>query len=138
MRALILVLLVAAAGCATQPVPDSETTPVPRARIRHPAYMDAAPGTGTLSIKRDPGFVYSGCDVTLLLDAIPIADIAQGERTVLHIPPGDHVLSAIPSGRGLCKGGNIPEVAISLSAGESAAYRIAVTQGGLAIGPTAF
>jgi hypothetical protein len=41
----ILAGIMLLAGCASEPVPDSDTNPVPPERITAPQYLEAAPGT---------------------------------------------------------------------------------------------
>src|SRR5437588_11402647 len=49
------------ASCASQPVPDAQTRAVPPDRISAPKYLDPAPNTGTVTVKRDSGFMGGGC-----------------------------------------------------------------------------
>lgn len=133
--ALLLVLLVA--GCATEPVPDAETSPVPRDRVLAPQYLEAAPGTGVVEVKRDPGFLAGGCRMQLLFDEQPLAELKTAERIVLHLPAGDHLLGVRP----VCPLGahGLSEVAAHVTPEASLRFRIGVTGSGDAIiNPTKF
>ena len=123
------------ASCASQPVPDAQTRAVPPDRISAPKYLDPAPNTGTVTVKRDSGFMGGGCAFQLM-DAAPVADLRTAERVVLHLPLGDHVLSVQP--HGICSGG-VPEVQAHVTAAAPLSFRIGVgSSGDLAIYPTKF
>ena len=125
------------ASCTTEPVRDSETTPVPRGRILAPQYLDAAPGTGAVAVKRDPGLMAGGCLMELLLDEQPVADLKRRERIALHLPDGDHLLGV----RAVCPlgGHGLSEVRAQVSSDVALTFRIGVTSSGDAfIQPTKF
>ena len=92
-------------GCATQPVSTAEAVPVPPDRILAPELLQQADGRGTVIVKRDSGKMGSGCSARLFVDAKPAADLRTSERVTLHLPGGDHILSAQPNG--LCGGGMV-------------------------------
>src|SRR5579864_1339264 len=72
---LLAVFVVLLASCTTEPIADSETTPVPRERILAPQYLEAAPNTGAVAVKRDPGLFGVACRMRLLLDEQPVAEL---------------------------------------------------------------
>jgi hypothetical protein len=102
-RPTITVIAATVAGCATAPIPDAETSLVPRDRVLNPAYLEAEPNTGVVAVKRDPGLMAGGCKFEILVDAQPVAQLKTSERVVLHLPVGDHNLGcgpSVPWGRG--------------------------------------
>lgn len=137
MKALIPVLLIALAGCATQPVPSSAAKMIPTDQVIDPTYLPDRPGTGSVTIKRDSGFLGGGCTTRVLVNASPVADLKHSEKIVLHLAPGDYVFSA--QGTGLCKHADTAEVSSSITAGAAIAFRIgSPSGGGLVIYRTAF
>jgi hypothetical protein len=140
-RAAILILAAGVlSGCATQPLSDAKTSPVPRDRILLPSYLEALPDTGVVAVKRDSGLLGSGCPLQFLVDTQPVANLKSSERVVLHVPVGDHVLSVRPTGGGLCRlGTGLYEVQASITSTSQLSYRIGVGVGGdLVINPTRF
>lgn len=138
LRTIVLAAAVLGlSSCTTQPVTDAETSPVPRNRVLAPQYLEAAPGTGVVAVKRDPGFMAGGCRMQLLLDEEPVAELKQAERIVLHLPVGDHLLGVRPVCPLLARG--LSEVAARVTLGAALSFRIGVTSGGDAfINPTKF
>lgn len=136
-RIIVLAAVAVLAGCATEPVTDAETSPVPRERVLAPQYLEAAPGTGVVAVKRDPGFMSGGCRMQLLFDEQPVAELNRAERIVLHLPVGDHLLGVRP----ICPlgGHGLSEANARISPEAPLSYRIGVTGGGDAvINPTKF
>ena len=98
-------MLVVVGGCeATHPVADpADTHPPPPERILVPGYLEAAPGSGVVSVTRDAGSVNSACTLQVRVDARPVALLRTAERVILHLPPGKHVLSVTgEEGAGVC------------------------------------
>ena len=56
-----------------------------------PAYLEAAPGTGVVSVKRDAG--WEACTLQVRVDTRPVALLRASETVILHLPPGKHVVS---------------------------------------------
>lgn len=130
-------LAVLLCSCATNPTPNAETKPVPPQRILNAALLQAQAHTGVVAVKRDPGSMAGGCYTELLVDEHPVARLKAAERLVLHLPLGEHVLSARP----VCPLGahGLAEVAVTVSADAPSSYRIGVGSGGdMAIYPTTF
>jgi hypothetical protein len=65
----------------------------PPERILAPEYLQAAPGTGAVSVTRDAGSAGSACDIQVRLSGRPLAILRPSERVVLHLKPGQHILS---------------------------------------------
>ena len=134
--AIVSTVLLALSGCATSPVPDSETKPVPSDRIIAPKYLEAAPDTGIVTVKRDRGVGGSACSIRFFVDAQPVADLRTSERVVLHLPVGEHVLSAHPNG--MC-GGGLREVRATVASSAALSFRNGYGgSGDLSINPTMF
>lgn len=123
-------------GCATQPIATSAAKPVPTERILNSAYLQHAPNTGEVTVKRDTGMTGSGCAKKVFADAKPVAELDPGEKVVMYLPEGDHIISAISNNP--CGGGMI-ETRVSVKTGGSYTYRIG-TQSSMGDGiyPTAF
>jgi hypothetical protein len=111
---------------------------VSRDRVLEPAYLVEAPGTGQVTVKRDSGFLGSGCAARVFIDAVPVVELMPSEKAVLHLAAGDHIVSVQTTNRGLCRDSNTPEFRGSVTAGKSLTLRVGVEMGGLAIYPTAF
>jgi hypothetical protein len=139
MKSRVLALCVAAAccaGCATRPVADSDTTPVPPDRIIDSRFLQLSTGSGTVTVTRDRGFGGSACSSRVFVDASPTADLRPSERLVVYLPPGDHVISAWPNG--MC-GGGMSEARTNVTSGSKLAFRIGYgSNGDFYINPTAF
>jgi hypothetical protein len=120
--ALALLLLALQAGCATSPVPAGQALQVPLDRVTAPELLQPAAGTGLLAVTRDSGFMGSGCNARLHVDARPVADLASSERIEVHLPAGDHVLSV--SWPGAMCGGGIVEAAVVIEPTKPKRYRI--------------
>ena len=132
----IAVLASVVAGCATRPVADTDTTPVPLDRIIDSRFLQPSPGSGAVSIKRDRGFGGSACSSRVFVDATPTADLRPSEKLVVYLSSGDHIISAWPNG--LC-GGGMSEARASVTSGSHLAFRIGYgSNGDFYINPTAF
>ena len=92
-------MLVVVGGCeATHPMAaPADTHPPPSERILVPAYLEAAPGSGVVSVTRDGGPQYPACDLQVRVAGQPVALLRTSEKVVLHLPPGKHVLSVTGS-----------------------------------------
>ena len=106
-------MLVVVGGCeATHPVADlADTHPPPPERILVPGYLEAAPGSGVVSVTRDAGSVNSACTLQARVDGRPVALLRTSERVILHLPPGKHVLSVTGEEGGAVCGPGTPTLA---------------------------
>ena len=133
--ACVLVLLTLSA-CATTPITARYADDVPASRLMQEAPLQERPNTGRLIVTRDGGFMGSACAYVLYLDGTPVARVRGGERILLYVDPGAHILSTHASG--IC-GGGIAEVETTVQINQAKRYRIASGQDGtLTIMPTAF
>jgi len=104
-------MLVMLTGCqGIRRVPDSEMHPVPPERILIPSYLEAAPGSGVVSVARDAGSQNSACTLQVRVDAQPAALLRPSERVTLHLPPGKHIVSVTGEGANVC-GPSTPDLA---------------------------
>jgi hypothetical protein len=108
-------VLVVLGGCeATHSVADSaDTNPPPPERILLPGYLEAAPGSGVVAVTRDAGAVNSTCTLQVRVDSRPVALLRTSERVILHLPPGEHVVSVTgEEGANVCGPGTptLPEM----------------------------
>lgn len=124
-------------GCATQPIATSNAVPVPEKRILDVSLMQRAQNSGEVIVKRDKGFKGSGCVIRTYIDAKPVADIDTGEKVVLYLNPGDHIISVEQGG--ICGGVGMVETKVSVQSGVTYSYRIAYGSNfEFGIYPTAF
>ena len=130
MRTTVFVLLGILGGCASQP------PPVPTAGESR--YLQAAPGTGSVSIKRASADLVAACSLVVLVDDVPAADLGLSERVVLHLPAGDHVLSVKERSSAQCRGVSVPKAQAQITAGGFSGYQVSMATGAIAITPTAF
>jgi hypothetical protein len=125
-------------SCASHPVPDAETHPPPPERILVPSYLEAAPGTGVVTVKRDAGWKAGICSMHLLVDTQPVADLRTSERVVLHLPPGEHVLS-VKGGASCWLGSALVETQVTVAPERPVSVRLSVNESGeILIAPTKF
>jgi len=134
-RTLALACLAVLAGCATTAIDTSEAPSAPPDRIFGGEALTGRPGKATVIVTRDKGFQGFACFLRILVDASPVADLDRGEKVVLHLSPGGHVLSV--STKGLC-GGRVAETKAELAAGQTATYRVGFGWGfgGVFVRPT--
>jgi len=133
---ILLLVLIVLSSCATRPISNTAAIPVPMDRILNTNYLQPAPGTGKVIVKRDKGFMGSLCSTRIFVDGRPVADIRPSEKIVLYLPEGEHILSAWPNG--IC-GGGMAEVKAVIKAGTQLSYRIGYgSNGDFSIFPTAF
>ncbi len=125
------------AGCATTAIETSKASPVAPDRVFGGEVLTGRPGKATLIVKRDTGFQGSACFLRIFLDAVPVADLDRGERVVLHLAPGDHLLGVSPTR--IC-GGGLAEAKAAPLAGQTATFRVGFGYGfgNVFIDPTAF
>jgi hypothetical protein len=97
-------MLVVAGGCeATHPAaaPADMHSPPPE-QILVPAYLEAAPGTGVVSVTADAKSQYPGCTLEVQVDGRPVALLRASEGVVLHLPPGKHTFNVVGEGGNVC------------------------------------
>jgi hypothetical protein len=134
---LIACALAVISGCATHPISNDHSPLVPSHRVLTHQWLEQAPDTGLLIIKRDAGSMSASCQVRSMINNSAIADMTPKERIELHLPPGTYVLGA--KAHGLCGSGGISEASVIIKTGDTLAYRISAgLSGELSIQPTAF
>jgi hypothetical protein len=123
-------------GCATRPMSNAESNPVPSSRIIDARYLSNSPNTGIVTVKRDGGLGGSACTSRVFVNAKPIADLDPAEKVVLYLPENEYVLSAWPNG--IC-GGGMSEVRANVKIGSELNFRIGYgSNGDFTINATAF
>lgn len=120
-KACLFVLCLALGACATNPVPYSESKPVPQDQVMLVEVTVPKTGTGHVTVTRDIGWSGGACSYYVLLDGHKVAKIKGGERLDLYLAPGDHLLGA--SAAGLCDTG-VAEVAAKIEADSWTKYRV--------------
>lgn len=135
-RFSLIFLALAISGCATRPVSNAESKPVPSSRIIDARYFNSSPNTGVVTVKRDSGVGGSACTSRVFVNAKPIADLDPAEKVVLYLPADEYILSAWPNG--IC-GGGMSEVRASVKPGMELNFRIGYgSNGDFTINATAF
>jgi hypothetical protein len=109
------------AGCATQPLSNVASKPVPAERILDWRFLKAQAGTGVVTVKRDAGAGGSACSTRVFINAKPVADIRTEEKVVLYLPANNYIIGAIANG--ICAGG-LTEVQATVTPGSEATFRI--------------
>lgn len=135
MKTAALLLAVALAGCSSYPTPTEETRP---GKLLTTAFAAPAPGTGQIFVKRDKTIMGdgNGCAHRIYVDGARVAELYQAEAVTLHVPPGDHIVSAELTTI-FCRGTS--EVMVVVRAGETRTMRTSATgDGNITIQPTAF
>lgn len=137
MRVIPILLLTSVlAACATEPVPTSEARDVPGERLLANNWTKPQRTTGTIIVKRDAGVIGSPCYNRVFVNGTPVADLAAGEKVTLHLPAGDHILSARPHEP--C-GSRLAETGTQVRTRVERTYRLGYgSNGDFFISPTAF
>ncbi len=104
-------LLALTAGCATTPTPTDEAPEVPQSRMLSTNFCEPKSKTAEVTVKRDVGVMGGVCTSRVFADAVPVADLDTGERVIMYLPYGEHIISAQPNG--IC-GGGLSEVSVTL------------------------
>ncbi len=88
----VVAVLVAVAGCSTNPIAYSNAKPVPPDRILdgYQAVSAMTAKTAQVSIVRDSGIMGSGVSAELSINDIAIAKFRAGERLVVYLQPGTY------------------------------------------------
>jgi hypothetical protein len=87
----------------------ADTHPPPPERILVPSYLEAAPGTGVVSVTRDAGGQSSQCTLELKVDGRPVALLRTSEGVTLHLAPGKHRFSVTGTESGNVCGPGAPD-----------------------------
>jgi hypothetical protein len=122
-----LVLSACLAACASSPVPDKDTTPVPSDRVFAPQ-AKSSDDQVKITVTRDSAFVGAGCDVGLKLDGKLVAALGTSEQISFYISPGPHTLVITGYGHGLCTNFADKGIETFVRANEPRRYRIVVNQ----------
>jgi hypothetical protein len=115
---LIPVVLI---GCSTSPISTNSAHAVPANRVLAPGYLKPTSNSGLIIVKRDSGFLGSGCSSHVLVDGHLVANLAAGEKVSLYLSLGDHIVGADP--KGIC-GGGLSEVPVVARMNKTTTLRI--------------
>lgn len=128
----LAVVCIALTGCATAPMPTASARPGVNLNR---AITTATPGAGRIVVKRDTGFMGSGCTHRIHLDGEPVAEVRSGQAVSLYVSPGEHVVSAAATG--ICDG--ISEATVTVQLGKTRSLRSGYDgNGNIRLQPTAF
>ena len=87
-------LVLALAGCATQPVRVADSRPLSQSNLL-PGYLalstPVADG-GKVVVVRDKGFLGGGVTLDLLVNGAAVGRLSAGDRVEFYLPKGSHVL----------------------------------------------
>lgn len=139
-RFVVLAACVVIAGCGTVPVAPDRAAPVPAARILDASWLTPDAAKVPVTIARDKGFVGSACAMRIDVARRQVAAIEQGERVVIYLAPGLHVMQVQSVGAGLCSSGvsTVKEATVEAKLGEPVAMRISMDMQGIYFARTAF
>lgn len=134
MKVVIAAVLMAMlAACSTSPVRVADAKPIAPDRL----YITAPPTTndGLVIVVRDTGMLGSGCGVNIFLDKRKAAFLAAGEKAEFPASAGKHMLSAAPSGHGLCGFGDAEHsqrrsLIFEATPGQRIDFRVGLSAGG--------
>lgn len=133
---LLLVTTLITAACSTTPISNEQARWASQSSILDRTYLNPAPGTGEVTVKRDSGSFGAACPTRIYLNGRALADLGAGEKVVAHLPAGDHILSAQPTG--IC-GGGMSEAQARVVAGGRLNFRFGISSSGASgLYPTAF
>lgn len=121
-KSSIILLGCALSGCAvaTTPISTAATTPVPQSQIINSAYQTSEPGDAHIIVKRDAGFLGSGCDSLVRVQGTVLAALKPGQRIDIYVKPGDYILGASEG----CGQKAVVEVEAQVAAGELKTFRL--------------
>jgi hypothetical protein len=133
LRTSLWLAVVAASGCALVPGAgvDGKPRDVPPARILSDQWLQPRANTTPLTVRREgSGGGHRSCGDELSVDGAEVAVLEPGDRIVLYLPFGDHLLSTRaamnPSVRNLtalCMG-NTTEAVVRTEPGTPQLYRL--------------
>ena len=116
-----LLIAQALAGCGS--VPSTHEAPdVPATAWLAPALRADSLATATVVVKRSTVITFSICDVRVYVNGNGTVDIAPGQRALLTIRPGRHMMGA-DTPAPLCPV-RLREVALDLAPGQTATFAI--------------
>lgn len=131
---ITMAMALSVAGCFSTkqpPAADVRDAPAERILLKNEPTTD----TGAVVIVRDVGMLAGGCYLGVMVDGELAAKLDRAERVTLHLPAGEHVLTATyVGGRGLCgalqndasSAAHRRSVEINISAGQVKRYRLLV------------
>lgn len=124
MKTLLNLVLLGCAlsGCAvaTTPISTAATTPVPQSQIINTAYQTPESGDAHIIVKRDAGFLGSGCDSLVRVQGTVLAALRPGQRIDLYVKPGSYILGASEG----CGQKAVIEIEAQVTAGELKTFRL--------------
>jgi hypothetical protein len=118
-----MIALVAVVGCATSPLPVTNSRPIPTQRIMHLPVVSQRERAAKVTIVRDTGFPGSMYSVVVRLNGRRLAAFETGESLAFSVDPGDYVL-AVELQPGL------REYSLTANASQHYFYRISVVAEG--------
>ncbi|MBA3353816.1 MAG: hypothetical protein H0U23_15590 [Blastocatellia bacterium] len=134
----VLAAAILISGCATSPTPTASARPVPAGRILAPEYFQSRSAQDVeVLVKRDSGLTGIANFTLLKVDGNPVAKLAAGEIARLYLPPGRHLLGAVPTVDPL-RANSIIETEAHVSKDSPQLYRIYTAGGIIQIAPTSY
>ncbi|AIK01458.1 hypothetical protein C0134_02950 [Moraxella catarrhalis] len=123
MKSIIaLTLLFVLTACSTKPIVNyTETVSL----VDNNVTSDRS----TIVVRRDMGFMGSGCPVEIYLNGVKYARLQSSQSINIHTTAGTHILSAKFTGRGFCQD-RLNETEVTIQKNESKYYRLAMNANG--------
>lgn len=101
MKEVVLVMvIIALAGCASSVVPASKAVSAPADRVYK--YQNAKPESGVLTVVRDNSFTGGGCYASIFINGDRVATLDSKEKASFYLPNGVWMVGAQIQGGGLC------------------------------------
>ncbi|CDL80998.1 hypothetical protein [Xenorhabdus szentirmaii] len=124
----VLVVFSLLAGCSSTRLDVAASKEVPVNRMFWGSDKGNEGLKSQIIIKRDRGFVGSGCLQNIQLNGIKVAELEIGEKVTFYAPPGNYTFTTYLSGSAFC-GSLISSLAVKILPNSSNIFRIAVVDG---------
>tara|TARA_R110002167_G_scaffold75337_9_gene210255 strand:- start:88 stop:498 length:411 start_codon:yes stop_codon:yes gene_type:complete len=122
-------------GCIGNTVPTQNSTLVQAGLWKTENYRTPGDNTGVLIINRDAGYRGSSCIPLISLNREQIAPLNIGEKLVLHVTGGRHLLRAHPNRN--CAASPV-ETFVEIKSGQTTNYRFGFQDRTMVFTPVAY
>lgn len=127
LTALLIAIAVSIAACSTTPTARDEARPADA--VVPYSMTKPTVGSGTLTVRRDLGFLGKGCDHVVRIDGKFIAQLNTGQQVTLYPPLGEHSIEVQTTGT-WCGAPQSVGANVMLIAGKAKVFRTGMNAGG--------
>ncbi|MDC9582759.1 hypothetical protein PSI15_14495 [Xenorhabdus sp. PR6a] len=124
----ILVISSLLSGCSSTRLDVAASKEVPADRMFWESDKGNEGAKSQIIVKRDRGFVGSGCIQDIQLNGIKVAELEIGEKATFYALPGNYTLTTYLSGSALCAS-LISSLTVKILPNSSNVFTIAVVDG---------